>query len=73
MLVTRHMEKTQIHKFKVMVLTKGNFFASNVAYVDDLKRNLISLAQLTDTNRRVEFYKMHSYVMIEDKKECLIK
>lgn len=28
--------------------------------------------QLTDVNRRVDFFKKHRYVMMEDTKECLI-
>ena len=30
-------------------LTNGNFSISNVAYVTDLKHNLISVSQLTDS------------------------
>ncbi|XP_052626968.1 uncharacterized protein LOC128133534 [Lactuca sativa] len=37
------------------ILKNGNFSISNVAYVADLKNNLISVAQLTNANRRVEF------------------
>ena len=55
------------------ILINGNFSVSNVAYVADLKHNLISVAQLTDANRRVEFCKKHDYAMSEDRKECLIK
>lgn len=44
-----------------------------MAYVADLKHYLISVAQLTNANRRVEFNKKHNYVMSEDRKECLIK
>ena len=55
------------------ILTNGNFSISNATYVANLKHNLIRVAPLTDANRRVEFCKKHSYVMIEDWKECLIK
>ncbi|KAL7596883.1 hypothetical protein Lser_V15G29809 [Lactuca serriola] len=55
------------------ILTNGNFSISNVAYVANLKHNLISVSQLTNSNRHVEFCKKHSYVMFEDRKECLIK
>ena len=54
-------------------LANGNFSVYNVAYIADLKHNLISVAQLTDSNQRVEFCKKHSYIMIEDRKYCLIK
>ena len=55
------------------ILTSGNLYVSNVEYVHDLMNNLINVTQLTDVNRRVEFCKKHSYVMTEDRKECLIK
>lgn len=55
------------------VLTNGNSFVLNVAYVADLKLDLISIPQLTNANRQVEFYKKHIYVMEKDRKECLIK
>lgn len=56
--------KSQIHGYGI--LTNGNFSISNVAYVPNLKHNLISVAQLTDSNRHVEFCKKHSYVMTGD-------
>lgn len=55
------------------ILTNGNLSISNVAYVADLKNYSISVAQLTDSNHRVKFCKKQSYVMTEDRSECLIK
>ena len=45
------------------VLTNEKLSALDVAYVADLKHNLISVAQLTDANQRVKLCKKRSYVM----------
>ena len=55
------------------ILTNDKFSVSNVIDVADLKHNLISVAQLTDSSQKVEFFRKHSNFMIEDRKECLIK
>ena len=55
------------------ILTNGNFTIQKVAYVAGLKYNLISVAQLTDANHRVEFCDKHSYVMTKNRDKCLIR
>ena len=56
MLVMLHIATTSFSQIRGYgVLTNGNLSVSNVAYKADLKHNMISVAQLTDANRRIEF------------------
>lgn len=55
------------------ILTNNIFYVYIVTYMTDLKHSVISVAQLTDANQRVELCKKHNYAMTEDRKECLIK
>lgn len=55
------------------ILTNGNFTIHNVAYLTDLKHNLISVARLPNANQQVEFINKHNNIMTEDWSKCLIQ
>lgn len=56
-----------------LLLTMGSFSIRQVAYVDGLKRNLISVGQLCNVGHRVEFGNEYCYIMTSDRNKCLIK
>ncbi|KAI3790995.1 hypothetical protein L2E82_04493 [Cichorium intybus] len=53
-------------------ITNGNFTIKKVAYVDDLKHNLISVSQLCDNDLDVLFTKQRSLIMDANSKEIIV-
>lgn len=55
------------------VLITGSFSSQQLAYVDGLKHNLISVRQLCKVGHYVEFDDKYCYIMTKDQETCLIK
>ncbi|XP_052624822.1 uncharacterized protein LOC128132337 [Lactuca sativa] len=53
-------------------ITNGNFTIKKVAFVDDLKHNLISVSQLCDNNLEVLFTKQRSLIMDAKTKDVIV-
>ncbi|XP_052621871.1 uncharacterized protein LOC128127439 [Lactuca sativa] len=53
-------------------ITNGNFTIKKVAFVDDLKHNLISVFQLCDNNLEVIFTKQRSLIMDAKTKDVIV-
>ncbi|XP_052626712.1 uncharacterized protein LOC128133358 [Lactuca sativa] len=53
-------------------ITNGNFTIKKVAFVDDLKHNLISVSQLCDNNLEVLFTKQRSLIMDTKTKDVIV-
>ncbi|XP_052625956.1 uncharacterized protein LOC128132974 [Lactuca sativa] len=53
-------------------ITNGNFTIKKVAFVDDLKHNLISVSQLCDNNLEVLFIKQRSLIMDAKTKDVIV-
>ncbi|XP_052627229.1 uncharacterized protein LOC128133738 [Lactuca sativa] len=53
-------------------ITNGNFTIKKVAFIDDLKHNLISVSQLCDNNLEVLFTKQRSLIMDAKTKDVIV-
>ncbi|TLX67722.1 hypothetical protein E9993_23260, partial [Labilibacter sediminis] len=53
-------------------ITNGSFTIKNVAYVEGLKHNLVSVGKLCDTGHRVEFDGHNNYIMPADRSKCFV-
>ena len=53
-------------------ITNGNFTIKKVAYVDDLKHNLISVSQLCDNDLEVLFTKQRSLIKDAETKQIIV-
>ena len=53
-------------------ITNGNFTIKKVAYVDDLKHNLISVSQLCDNDLEVLFTKQRSLIKDAETKQVIV-